>query len=557
MINEFLSKLATGKRVLLAESDFDRLQALAITALKELSVYDADADNDAPTMETPTGAPLKLRSDWKERPRSKDLIIDLPGKMPVAEIERILKKAGLYLSTKKRRLKGFKVSPLSAITLPLDIVGMSENQPTNFGWHLNEEMTQTGDTIGWVFSRETIQLEAVAGIHRVDFSENKDHQAKLDDADKKLNALQDKLNAGSVREQALTSEVKDALAKLESVSAEYAEAQKQLDTLTRELNDTQSTQAALEEENDQMATALAQVKAEDNRFARLKASFSAYQTESQREVLVLQKALQKGANTGLEFNQLKDEHAELKNRVKALTETVNDLMKEVDDGRRIPKLPPITAAKQGQSLKVWHRKAKDVLGRQARTADRQKEQVRELKNQLRQAHRQLFDKKTPTSSRVKKAKAFTLEVINKDAQTELNALQAQLDLESERRKRAESRLESFQKRTKELFEKYEELVTIQGTLQAQIAQTQQQTWAAEADQRLLKLELDEKHAELDERTQMLETYASLQELLTMSLDAAEEARQEAEDGRRLADKNLQILQDEMERLQVQTDEGLQ
>ena len=121
-----------------------------------------------------------------------------------------------------------------------------------------------------------------------------------------------------------------------------------------------------------MATALAQVKAEDNRFARLKASFSAYQTESQREVLVLQKTLQKGANTGLEFNQLKDEHAELKNRVKALTETVNDLMKEVDDGRRIPKLPPITAAKQGQSLKVWHRKAKDVLGRQARTADRQK-----------------------------------------------------------------------------------------------------------------------------------------------------------------------------------------
>ena len=56
---------------------------------------------------------------------------------------------------------------------------------------------------------------------------------------------------------------------------------------------------------------------------------------------------------------------------------------------------------------------------------------------------------------------------------------------------------------------------------------------------------------------MLETYASLQELLTMSLDAAKEARQEAEDGRRLADKNLQILQDEMERLQVQTDEGLQ
>ena len=45
-------------------------------------------------METPTGAPLKLRSDWKERPRSKDLIIDLPGKMPVAEIEEDPKESG-------------------------------------------------------------------------------------------------------------------------------------------------------------------------------------------------------------------------------------------------------------------------------------------------------------------------------------------------------------------------------------------------------------------------------------------------------------------------------
>ena len=52
---------------------------------------------------------------------------------------------------------------------------------------------------------------------------------------------------------------------------------------------------------------------------------------------------------------------------------------------------------------------------------------------------------------------------------------------------------------------------------------------------------------------MLDTYASLQELLSNSLNQSEEARLDAEDARRLADENLRILQNEFERL---TQQGL-
>ena len=75
--------------------------------------------------------------------------------------------------------------------------------------------------------------------------------------------------------------------------------------------------------------------------------------------------------------------------------------------------------------------------------------------------------------------------------------------------------------------------------------------AAEADQKLLRQELTAMHRELEERGTMLDTYASLQELLSNSLNQAEEARLDAEDARRLADENLRILQDEYERLSQQ------
>ena len=52
------------------------LTTLAVLDVKELVHLSPEADPDAPASQAPNGARLHLRPDWKERPRSKDLIID-------------------------------------------------------------------------------------------------------------------------------------------------------------------------------------------------------------------------------------------------------------------------------------------------------------------------------------------------------------------------------------------------------------------------------------------------------------------------------------------------
>ena len=98
LLEELALGLSADARVLLVEPSFELLSRVAMANVKELVVINADADPDAPATTTPTGAPLRMRPDWKERPRSKDLIVDAAGGAPKLEIDRILKKAGAYLS---------------------------------------------------------------------------------------------------------------------------------------------------------------------------------------------------------------------------------------------------------------------------------------------------------------------------------------------------------------------------------------------------------------------------------------------------------------------------
>lgn len=99
LVRSLAAALAADRRVLLRDDDIEALQALAGTALKELVMVTALADADTPAGQTAHGAPLRMRPDWRERPRSKDLIVDPAGEADPAEVDRILKKDGLYLTT--------------------------------------------------------------------------------------------------------------------------------------------------------------------------------------------------------------------------------------------------------------------------------------------------------------------------------------------------------------------------------------------------------------------------------------------------------------------------
>ena len=103
MVEELAVQLARGRRVLLVEPSFDFLSRVATQEVKELVVISKDVDPEGQKGETPSGAPLRLRPDWKERPRSKDLVVVPAGKTNWAEIDRLVKKAGIVLSPSPRR----------------------------------------------------------------------------------------------------------------------------------------------------------------------------------------------------------------------------------------------------------------------------------------------------------------------------------------------------------------------------------------------------------------------------------------------------------------------
>jgi len=92
---------AESKRVLLVEGSFEDIEILAQIPVKELIVISAAADPDAPPGETATGAKFRIRVDWAEARNSKDLILDPEGIAPPEEVQRVLKKRGIYLSLSK------------------------------------------------------------------------------------------------------------------------------------------------------------------------------------------------------------------------------------------------------------------------------------------------------------------------------------------------------------------------------------------------------------------------------------------------------------------------
>ena len=164
-LHRFISELAYKKRVLLVGNDFELLQLLAMTEVLELVIFDKHADPDAPQGETPLGAPLRFRSDWKERPRSKDLIIDPSGTMGKAELERLLKKAGVYICAKKRRMAGFESSPLESRPLAADLVG-APNALSKLSWAIPESETPCDSrSDSWLFTRDSFEIPSVAVAH--------------------------------------------------------------------------------------------------------------------------------------------------------------------------------------------------------------------------------------------------------------------------------------------------------------------------------------------------------------------------------------------------------
>lgn len=98
LVRALAQALCPGRATLLAGEPIDTALALAGCPVKSLVVVTPDADPDAPAGETSTGAPLRMRVDFGERPSSQDLVVDTSGAIPPEALVRLLKKGGLYLT---------------------------------------------------------------------------------------------------------------------------------------------------------------------------------------------------------------------------------------------------------------------------------------------------------------------------------------------------------------------------------------------------------------------------------------------------------------------------
>ncbi|MGK0358568.1 MAG: hypothetical protein ACI9U2_000857 [Bradymonadia bacterium] len=94
--------LADERRVVLFGDSFELLQLLAEAPVKELVVVSSMVEELDASGQTTLGAPLRLRpateAKLNERASSKDLVVDLDGTAPAADVKRVLKKSGIYLT---------------------------------------------------------------------------------------------------------------------------------------------------------------------------------------------------------------------------------------------------------------------------------------------------------------------------------------------------------------------------------------------------------------------------------------------------------------------------
>jgi hypothetical protein len=547
-LHRFISELAYKKRVLLVGNDFELLQLLAMTEVLDLVIFDKHADPDAPQGETPLGAPLRFRSDWKERPRSKDLIIDPSGTITKTELERLLKKAGVYVCDKKRRMTGFESKQLESRALAADLIG-APDAVSNLSWAIpGSETPCDSRSVSWLFTRGSFDIPSVAVAHGWGHSAGPEDAQRLKSLEKTLSVK----DATLAQAQLALSETKktniELKRELKALSEEHKRLAMTVEHSATELASLRQEKSELERENDQLSGVAATLRADENRFKRLNERFQKYQLDSGKEVEALQNDLRALAVPGQDRQLLSEERDAAKTQLAEILTAFNALFQNALSNKRVPKLPPVEVNRPDAPLKLWLAKMEALLSAQQVELTTFKTENQGLRKSLKVAERKAALKVAP-ATKAKRAQTLSVTLSPITSSERETQLQNLLDIEHHRSAQLERSIKTTLKRVNKMTEAYTHLVEQVDQLEGAQAQERGLRIAAEADQALLKHELNAKHAELEERGNMLDTYASLQSLLSDSLTQAEEARLDAEDGRRLSDENLRILQEEFERVE--------
>lgn len=525
--------LADDRRVLLVGDSFETLELLAGAAVRELVVVTEHADPGAPAGETAGGAPLRMRPDWKERPRSKDLIVDRDGLAPAEEVTRLLKKQGLYLTAAQ-------APALDALEFVAEVNAGAADALT----------LGTGVASGLVFAQAD---EVAATAYLGGASEPSPLPAivcgvppgTLSHTD--TGALAEALAAAeaeAARLPALEDELATARAALEAARAD----RQTLEAARGELTE-------LEQAYEAVRTELAERRVQDKRADAVRARFEQALADSASEVEALRARLRKLDEIGaVELDAVLADREAARVAYRRVGARLAEIMERLtDDWPTGSPPPPVT---DEAAVDAWLA-AVQTTGERAATA-RAAAAARLAESEARAAELAQRVREQYEALQVREAEQgapAAAEAPVGEAPPEVNDLQARVDaleaaLASERALRATEHAELARARQAARLAAAERERLATALLEQRRAAAQARLVQAAAEDAAYRqgAELALRDARIADLEAVLAAHARMQVLLSDSLRTAEEARDESDSGRRLADENLRILRAEFERL---------
>lgn len=567
--------LAENRRVLLADASFETLAALAELGVKELVLVTPAADPNAPAGETASGAPLRMRPDWRERAHSKDLIIDPSGVAPPAEVLRILKKYGVYLTgtrspaleamTHVHALRGDWVHALVAANRPAQVWPLSPPYAEGPTVYLASKVDPP--MIPSVICTMPAQL-APAAVDQTALA-SLESQAAEDAA-----AAQDAIEAAQDAQEAAQDAQEAAQDALEAAQDARAQAQRDHQAALEVAN---ALKARLDEVEGALGVARGQAAATAGaatELAELEQSFLVVRAELAERRVTDRRAEAQSTRFEAARAAMSAEVAALKLQLRdtaAPAEDVQTLLTERDSARAAarrnstlasllltvlapehpcPAAPPPNA--DSDALAGWCASAEAIARRAQTNTEARLAEYETLEAQhstLVQQRRELAEavavlqaegpgRATPAALPAPKATAL---------QNQLRALEATLD--AERALRVAER-NTYQAR----LTAADDVLHHRDGLHAQLAEARRVAARARLSQaareeasRRYETELSLRARRIDDLEALLQAHTQMRDLLNDALQTAEGGRDEAEAGRRLADENLRILKAELAR----------
>ncbi|MEZ4431202.1 MAG: hypothetical protein R3F65_02230 [bacterium] len=558
--------MADGQRVLLVGASFETIELLADAPLRELVIVSDDADPDAPAGETARGAPLRLRPDWKERARSKDLIVDPAGAAPVEEVERILKKEGVYLSAVPSPV--LDALPFSG-AVEAGETGALVLAPTEGPSELIEALLFAGERrpgpLLYVAGREAVALPAVAVLRGAgpDPAASAATTARADEAERALADAQTAIAETHARLDAAIAEAAAAKHRAEAAEAQLADraaleaalavAHRERDEGRAALTARDAELAELEADYEKVRTELAERRFDDRRFESLRARFESARAEMADEVARLRARLLEVDAPAEDFAALVASRDRARSDVQRLLARLADTLARLAPTRRLPATPVHADSEAaGASIDAWLEVVETVVDATAtELAELRDEQagyaehLGELVARIREQHAAI---EALTAEAAEAPAAPVPTASDDEAAARLAALEAALD--SERALRAAERAERLRAIEAAQAAEREGAALKRRVVDERRAAAAARLAAAAAEDEAerLAVELRRRAAQAGDLEEMITAHDRMEALLTEALQVAEERAETAETARRLAESNLRLLRGEFERL---------